>query len=106
MAITLSDLADRYRVGHGRDFELKDFDPGDTWKLKKEQAQELLAHSSEQLSEQQGKLYAQGNWSLLLIFQAIDAAGKDSTIKHVFSGVNPQGCQVYSFKAPSNEDLS
>jgi PPK2 family polyphosphate:nucleotide phosphotransferase len=106
MAITLKDLADRYRVSDGGNFHLADFDPGDTWKLKsKDHAQELLDRSIEQLSDLQSKLYAQDNWALLLIFQAMDAAGKDGTIKHVFSGVNPQGCEVSSFKAPSNEEL-
>ncbi len=106
MAITLSDLAEQYCVSSGKGFRLKDFDPADTWKLKsKEHAQELLADSLERLSELQEKLYAQDNWSLLLIFQAMDAAGKDSTIKHVMSGVNPQGCEVTSFKAPTSAEL-
>ncbi len=107
MAITLKDLADHYRVTDGHGFRLKDFDPADTWKLKsKEHAQELLQHSIERLSEMQEKLYAQDNWALLLVFQAMDAAGKDGTIKHVMSGVNPQGCEVYSFKAPTSEELN
>jgi PPK2 family polyphosphate:nucleotide phosphotransferase len=106
MAITLKDLADRYRISDGSGFRLNHFDPADTWKLKsKERAQELLEHSVERLSEMQEKLYAQDSWALLLIFQAMDAAGKDGTIKHVLSGVNPQGCEVHSFKAPSNEEL-
>jgi PPK2 family polyphosphate:nucleotide phosphotransferase len=105
MAITLKELACRYRVDHGGRFRLKYFDPDDTWKLKKERGAELLENSLERLAEMQGKLYAQDNWALLLIFQAMDAAGKDGTIKHVFSGVNPQGCEVSSFKAPSNEEL-
>ena len=106
MAITLQDLAERYRVTGGKKFRLKDFDPGDTWKLKsKDPAQDLLANSLERLSESQEKLYAQDTWSLLLIFQAMDAAGKDSTIKHVMSGVNPQGCEVTSFKAPTSDEL-
>ena len=106
MGITLKDLSDRYRVNDGKKFRLKDFDPGDTWKLKsKEHAEDLLEHSLERLSEMQGRLYAQDEWALLLIFQAMDAAGKDGTIKHVMSGVNPQGCEVYSFKTPSNEEL-
>jgi PPK2 family polyphosphate:nucleotide phosphotransferase len=106
MAITLKDLADRYRISDGSGFQLNNFDPGDTWKLKsKDQAQDLLDRSLEHLSEMQSRLYAQDNWALLLIFQAMDAAGKDGTIKHVFSGVNPQGCEVCSFKAPSNEEL-
>lgn len=106
MGITLKDLSDRYRVASGRNFRLKDFDPDDTWKLKsKEQADDLLEHSLERLCEMQGRLYAQNEWALLLIFQAMDAAGKDGTIKHVMSGINPQGCQVYSFKVPSTEEL-
>src|ERR1044071_5168040 len=99
MALHLKDLAGRYRVADGKKFRLKHFHPGDTWKCKsKEDAHELLQHSLERLSEMQEKLYAQDNWSLLLIFQAMDAAGKDSTIKHVMSGVNPQGCEVTSYK--------
>src|SRR6185437_5316679 len=106
MSITLKDLSDRYRVCDGKKFRLKDFDPDDTWKFKsKEHADDMLQHSLERLSEMQGRLYAQNEWALLLIFQAMDAAGKDGTIKHVMSGVNPQGCEVYSFKAPSNEEL-
>src|SRR6185312_12122353 len=106
MGITLKDLSDRYRVNDGKKFRLKDFDADDTWKLKgKEEAESLLEHSLERLSEMQGRLYAQDQWALLLIFQAMDAAGKDGTIKHVMSGVNPQGCEVYSFKAPSAEEL-
>jgi PPK2 family polyphosphate:nucleotide phosphotransferase len=97
-----------YRVTDGRRFRLKHVDPGDTAHLEsesKEEAKELLERGVVLLSELQEKLYAQDSWALLLIFQAMDAAGKDSTIKHVMSGVNPQGCQVYSFKAPSNEEL-
>jgi PPK2 family polyphosphate:nucleotide phosphotransferase len=106
MGITLKDLSDRYRVCDGKKFRFKDFEADDTWKLKsKEQANELLEHSLKRLAEMQGRLYAQNEWALLLIFQAMDAAGKDGTIKHVMSGVNPQGCEVYSFKAPSNEEL-
>jgi PPK2 family polyphosphate:nucleotide phosphotransferase len=106
MAITLKDLAERFRITDGGDFQLKRFDPAGTWKLKsKEHAQELLEQSIGQLSEMQEKLYAQENWALLLVFQAMDAAGKDGTIKHVMSGVNPQGCEVYSFKAPTSEEL-
>jgi PPK2 family polyphosphate:nucleotide phosphotransferase len=106
MKVTLQNLANRHRVSDGSGFRLKDFNPADTWKLKsKEHAQELLEHSVERLSEMQEKLYAQDKWALLLIFQAMDAAGKDGTIKHVMSGVNPQGCEVSSFKAPTNEEL-
>jgi len=87
---------------------LKNYDPGDTCglKLDKGEASELLQQSTEWLTQEQDMLYAQDRWSLLLVFQAMDAAGKDSTIKHVMSGVNPQGCQVFSFKQPSPEDLN
>jgi PPK2 family polyphosphate:nucleotide phosphotransferase len=97
-----------FRITTGKGFRLKDFDPGDTrdLKLEKAEAAELLARGTEWLAEEQDMLYAQDSWSLLLVFQAMDAAGKDSTIKHVMSGVNPQGCQVSSFKQPSSEDLS
>ncbi|HEX8801753.1 MAG TPA: PPK2 family polyphosphate kinase, partial [Terriglobales bacterium] len=94
-------------ITKGRDFQLKNFDPGDTCGLKQEKgrASELLRQGTEWLAQEQDVLYAQDRWSLLLIFQAMDAAGKDNTIKHVMSGVNPQGCQVFSFKQPSQEDL-
>ena len=97
-----------FRITTGKGFRLKDFDPGDTrdLKLEKAEAAELLASGTQWLAEEQDMLYAQDSWSLLLVFQAMDAAGKDSTIKHVMSGVNPQGCQVSSFKQPSSEDLS
>src|SRR5262245_53481063 len=96
-----------FRISKGKGFRLKDFDPGDTCGLKlgKKEAAELLQHGIAGLAEEQDMLYAQDSWSLLLIFQAMDAAGKDSTIKHVMSGVNPQGCQVVSFKQPSSEEL-
>jgi PPK2 family polyphosphate:nucleotide phosphotransferase len=95
-----------YRVDKGAKFRLKDFDPGQMAKLEsKDEADSLLAASVKLMSEMQAKLYAQEKWSLLLIFQAMDAAGKDGTIKHVMSGINPQGCQVTSFKAPSSTDL-
>jgi PPK2 family polyphosphate:nucleotide phosphotransferase len=97
-----------YRVTKGRGFRLRDHDPGDTHGFKSEQkgdARMLLARSVEWLAEEQEKLYAQDRWGVLLVFQAMDAAGKDSTIKHVMSGVNPQGVQVTSFKAPSSEEL-
>ena len=89
-------------------FRLKDIDPGDTLDLTSEdkpRAKEALAMGTEVLAELQDMLYAQDNWAVLLIFQAMDAAGKDGAIKHVMSGVNPQGCQVFSFKAPTSEDL-
>src|SRR5271166_524517 len=96
-----------FRVTKGKGFQLKDFDPSDTRGLKmdKGEAAELLQRGTEWLALEQDMLYAQNRWSLLLVFQAMDAAGKDSTIKHVMSGVNPQGCQVVSFKQPSSEDL-
>ena len=101
-----SDLAKRYRIDSGKRFSLADYDPADTWKLKsKDHAQQWLEEGVARLSELQDRLYAQDEWSVLLIFQAMDAAGKDGTIKHVMSGVNPQGCQVFSFKAPSEEEL-
>src|SRR5215831_12115431 len=95
-----------FRITKGAGFKLKNFNPGDTLKLDKGEAAELLKQGTEWLAEEQSMLYAQDRWSLLLIFQAMDAAGKDSTIKHVMSGVNPQGCQVFSFKQPSQEDLN
>jgi PPK2 family polyphosphate:nucleotide phosphotransferase len=95
-----------YRIEHGGSFRLKDFDPADTGGLKsKDKAKELLAHGVERLAAEQDKLYAEDRHALLLVFQAMDAAGKDGTIKHVMSGVNPQGCQVFSFKSPSPEEL-
>ena len=101
-----NDLAKAFRVTDGKQFRLKDWDPGDTRGFKsREKAQEALTQGIARLREDQDKLYAQDRWALLLIFQAMDAAGKDSTIKHVMSGVNPQGCQVSSFKAPSAEEL-
>jgi len=97
-----------YRVAKGKGFRLAGHDPGDTHGLRSEQkgqAAELLARGVEWLAEAQEKLYAQDRWGVLLVFQAMDAAGKDSTIKHVMSGVNPQGVHVTSFKAPSSEEL-
>ena len=99
-------LAKHYRVDSGKHFRLKDFDPGDTGQVRsKEHAQEALQQGILSMAALQDKLYAQDQWSLLLIFQAMDAAGKDGIIKHVMSGVNPQGCQVYSFKGPSDREL-
>jgi len=102
-------FAKPFRVTDGRGFRLKDIDPGDTLQFgseEKPRAQEALAIGIRALAELQDMLYAQDRWAVLLIFQAMDAAGKDGTIKHVMSGVNPQGCQVDSFKAPSAEDLN
>ena len=102
-----SKLSKPYRIDHGKKLRLKDFDPSATAQIRsKEHAQELLEKSIAEMAELQDKLYAQDRWAVLLIFQAMDAAGKDGAIKHVMSGVNPQGCQVYSFKAPSSEDLN
>jgi PPK2 family polyphosphate:nucleotide phosphotransferase len=101
-------LLERYRITKGKRFHLKDVDPDDTHGLKtefKDEAKVLLQQGVQMLAEMQDKLYAQDRWSLLLVFQAMDAAGKDGTIKHVMSGVNPQGCEVASFKAPSSEEL-
>lgn len=98
-----------YVVESGEKFRLKDHDPGDTHGLNSEdkpEAKRLTEEGVALLSEMQDKLYAQSNWGLLLIFQAMDAAGKDSTIKHVMSGVNPQGVEVFSFKEPSSEELA
>ena len=104
----LRSLATLYRVDEGKGFDLNNCDPDDTAGLPKEfksEAEQLVERSKQLLAELQDMLYAQDRWALLLIFQAMDAAGKDGTIKHVMSGVNPQGCEVYSFKAPSNEEL-
>jgi PPK2 family polyphosphate:nucleotide phosphotransferase len=99
-------LFERYAVTTGRRFTLADIDPDDTGGLEsKDDAAKWLARDLERLRDLQDRLYARSTWSVLLIFQAMDAAGKDSTIAHVMSGVNPQGCQVHSFKAPSEEEL-
>ena len=95
----------RYVVDDGRDFKLKRHDPADTRSIKKETAKELLAAGISKLAGLQERLYAQDRWAVLLVFQAMDAAGKDGAIKHVMSGVNPQGCQVHAFKQPSHEEL-
>jgi PPK2 family polyphosphate:nucleotide phosphotransferase len=99
-------IADPYRVDSGKHFKLKDFDPADTghWHSK-EHAEEALAEGVTRTAELQDKLYAQDTWSVLLILQAMDAAGKDGAIKHVMSGVNPEGCEVHSFKQPSEKEL-
>jgi PPK2 family polyphosphate:nucleotide phosphotransferase len=99
-------VAKAFRVKDGDGFRLSRIDPAETLGFtSKDEVAETVARGVERLSVLQEKLYAQDRWAVLLVFQALDAAGKDSTIKHVMSGVNPQGCQVYSFKAPSNEDL-
>ena len=103
------EFAKPFRITKGKDFRLKDVEPDDTLDFTKEEhkgrAKEVLAMGVAALAELQDKLYAQDKWAVLLIFQAMDAAGKDGAIKHVMSGVNPQGCEVYSFKSPSSEDL-
>jgi PPK2 family polyphosphate:nucleotide phosphotransferase len=99
-------IASKYCITDGKKFRLKDFDPGDTDSVKsKKTAESMVEHSSAMLAEMQERLYAQDVWALLVIFQGMDAAGKDGAIKHVMSGINPQGCDVYSFKAPTNEEL-
>jgi PPK2 family polyphosphate:nucleotide phosphotransferase len=100
-----ANLSARYRVTAGRKFRLSDFDPADTAGLDKEHARSALARGVEKLDDLQERLYAQDRWGVLVIFQAMDAAGKDGAIEHVMSGVNPQGVQVFSFKAPSSEEL-
>jgi len=102
-------LSDAFEVRRGDSFRLKDYDAADTGGIPskdKDKAVELLQQSSAVLAELQEKLYAQNEWSVLLIFQAMDAAGKDSVIKHVMSGVNPQACEVTSFKQPSTSELN
>lgn len=101
-------FSEPFRVHDGSKFRLRDFDPGETLHLKSEdkpRAKEGLQVGVDALSQLQEMLYAQDKWAVLLIFQAMDAAGKDGAIKHVMSGVNPQGCQIFSFKAPTSEDL-
>lgn len=103
----INGLLDRYRITDGAKFRLKDHDPADDGglSLDKRSAQQRLEQDIVRLSQLQEKLYAQNRWAVLAVFQAMDAAGKDSAIKHVMSGVNPQGCEVYSFKQPSAEEL-
>src|SRR2546423_11875531 len=108
MPPSLAKLVAPYRVTRGKKFRLADHDPADTGGLGakfKAQAQDLMRQGMARLAELQEKLYAHDRWGVLLIFQAMDAAGKDSAIKHVMSGVNPQGCQVTAFKQPSSEEL-
>ncbi|WP_137937974.1 polyphosphate kinase 2 family protein [Chitinivorax sp. B] len=104
----LDKLIKRYRIQNSKGFKLDEINPGDTAGLEsefREEAKNLLQRSITELAELQDKLYAHNEWSLLLVFQAMDAAGKDSTIKQVMSGINPQGCEVHSFKAPTSEEL-
>ena len=103
----LAKIIKRFRIDKPEKFRLADFDPADTCGLdiEKAEAKAMLADGVERLSALQEKLYAQDRWAVLAVFQAMDAAGKDGAIKHVMSGVNPQGCQVHAFKAPSHEEL-
>jgi len=105
--LKLAKLIEPYRIEKGRHFRLKQVDPADTLglSLDRDTATDLLKEGVERLRELQERLYAERRWALLVIFQAMDAAGKDSAIKHVMSGVNPQGCRVYSFRRPSEEEL-
>ena len=107
MARSLARTAESYRVAPGKRFRIASCDPADTGGLdiSKKKANAMLAAGVEKLADLQTRLYAQDRWSLLLVFQAMDAAGKDSTIKHVMSGINPQGCQVVAYKAPSSQEL-
>ena len=106
MAKNAESFVEPYVITDGEKFKLKDHDPGDTrWVKSKEQGRELLQKGVDELCELQERLYAQDRWGVLLVFQAMDAAGKDSTIKHVMSGINPQGVEVHAFKQPSAEDL-
>ena len=106
MAVELTDYCGPFAITNGRRFRLRDVDPAETLKLRsKGEAAKWLTAGVERLRDLQERMYAQDRWGLLIIFQAMDAAGKDSAIKHVLSGVNPQGCQVFSFKAPSSEEL-
>jgi len=100
-----SEYAKEFRIADGKQFRLKDYDPAETLELKsKEHAHEILENGIARLTDLQEKLFAQDRWAVLMVLQAMDAAGKDSTIKHVMSGLNPQGCSVSSFKEPSAED--
>jgi PPK2 family polyphosphate:nucleotide phosphotransferase len=100
-------LAEPYCISKGKKFRLKDYDPDDTGDVKdKEHSQKIIDDRAGLLSSLQEKLYAQDRWALLLILQAMDAAGKDGVVKHVMSGINPQGCDVHSFKTPSTEELN
>jgi PPK2 family polyphosphate:nucleotide phosphotransferase len=100
-------LIKRYRIDNPRHFRLSDHDPADTNDLEmdKEKAKAILAQDIVRLEQLQELLYAQSHWAVLVVFQAMDAAGKDSAIKHVMSGINPQGCEVHAFKQPSQEEL-
>jgi len=101
------DISKPYRIEDGSKFRLKDFDPGDTNGVKsKQRAEAELVRGVERLAELQDKLYAQDRWAVLIVLQGMDASGKDGVIKHVMAGINPQGCEVFSFKQPSVEELN
>jgi PPK2 family polyphosphate:nucleotide phosphotransferase len=100
-----SDLTKRYRIKDGSRFKLADFDPGDQDGLDKDSAKALLTQSAERLGGLQERLYAERQWAVLIVLQGLDAAGKDGVVEHVMSGVNPQGCDVHPFKAPSQLEL-
>jgi PPK2 family polyphosphate:nucleotide phosphotransferase len=103
--LSQSDLTKRYRIKDGSRFKLADFDPDDQHGLDKDSAKALLTQSAERLGELQERLYAEHQWAVLIVLQGLDAAGKDGVIEHVMSGVNPQGCDVHPFKAPSQLEL-
>src|SRR5204862_4838634 len=105
--MNLAKLVKPYRIDKAKSFRLKDVDPADTSGLAidAKEARAILKKGVERLAELQEMLYAQDRWAVLIVFQAMDAAGKDSAIKHVMSGLNPQGTAVYSFKRPSDEEL-
>jgi PPK2 family polyphosphate:nucleotide phosphotransferase len=105
MARDISTLIHPYLIHHGQNFRLKHHNPRDTRGMKKQDAKELLHQGVGKLAKLQEKLYAQNEWGVLLVFQGMDASGKDGAIKHVMSGINPQGVEVHSFKAPSTEEL-
>jgi PPK2 family polyphosphate:nucleotide phosphotransferase len=100
-----SDLVKRYRIENGSGFRLADFNPDDRGGLAKDEAKALLADGAARLGELQERLYAEHRWAVLIVLQGLDAAGKDGVIEHVMSGVNPQGCDVHPFKAPSQLEL-
>ena len=103
----MRELLTPYRITQGRSFHLAEHDPGSTGDFRsKGDAAELLDRGLEALRTQHEKLYAEGTWAVLVIFQAMDAAGKDSVIDHVMTGLNPQGCRVSAFKAPSSDELA
>jgi len=105
--ILASDILKRYRVTTGSGFKLDRFDPADCCELdiEKDEAKALLADGVKRLAKLQDRLYAEHQWAILVVLQGLDAAGKDGVIKHVMSGVNPQGCEVHPFKAPSPLEL-